>query len=327
MSNESGEIAKRAKFSRCRLDMIGERIRKSDVLRELPRLCIYVTGSFGRLEASKHSDLDVFFIHEGSCAKDAVPRIRKILLDADLIRAAQELGFPAFSNDGQYLQIHYIDDILHNLGGPKDDFNNHFTARLLLLLESRPLYNEPLHTEMMKNIIDCYFRDYPQREDSFNPVFLTNDIIRFWRTMCLNYEHRRNLPEDDDATKNKNHLANLKLKFSRLVTCYATIALISIRPGIPPNELLKSFLLPPFDRLTEVGRQIPDTAERINGIAESYSWFVKATDMEKSAMLKWIGDQNNRHDAFARGRAFGSDIYELLVESIKDREVMRFLVV
>ena len=131
MSDEIREITKRAEFSRSRLELIRDRITKLDVLSELPRLCIYVTGSFGRLEASEHSDLDVFFIHEGSCVRDAVPRIRKTLLDADLIRAAQDLEFPdRFSNDGQYLKIHYINDILDNLGGPRDDFNNHFTARL-----------------------------------------------------------------------------------------------------------------------------------------------------------------------------------------------------
>ena len=44
-------------------------------------------------------------------------------------------------------------------------------------------------------------------------------------------------------------------------------------------------------------------------------------------MLEWIGDQNNRQDAFARGHAFGSEIYELLRDAIKDPKVMRFLVV
>lgn len=327
MSNETAEIARRAEFSRARLYQIRARIKESDVLAELRGLCIYVTGSFGRLEASKHSDLDVFFIHEGSSTTDAVPRIRKILLDADLIRAAQNLGFPEFSNDGQYLQIHYIDDILRHLGGPKDDFNNYFTARLLLLLESRPLYNEALYRDIMKKIIESYFRDYPQNDDSFLPIFLINDIIRFWRTMCLNYEHRRNLPDDDEVTTNKNHLANLKLKFSRLVTCYATIALISIGKDISPNDLLEAFSLSPFERLSRIGERVPDTVERISGITDSYSWFLKTTDKEKSAMLEWIGDQGNRRDAFARGRRFGSDFYQFLLESIRDQEVMRFLVV
>ena len=120
--------------------------------------------------------------------------IKKTLLDADLIRAAQELRFPDFSNDGEYLEVHYIDDILNNLGGPRDDFQNHFTARLLLLLESRPLYNESFYENVMKKIIYSYYRDYHDHEDSFSPIFLINDIIRFWRTLCLNYEHRRESP-------------------------------------------------------------------------------------------------------------------------------------
>ena len=168
------KIAERAEFSQSRLNEVRDRIAGLPGLSELPRLCIYVTGSFGRMEATRYSDLDVFFIHDGSSESDTIPRIRKTLLDADLIRAAQDLEFPEFSNDGQYLEVHYIDDILQNLGGPKDDFHNHFTARLLLLLESRPLYNDSLYECFMMKIINSYFRDYVRHEETFSPVFLVD---------------------------------------------------------------------------------------------------------------------------------------------------------
>ena len=321
------KIAERAEFSQSRLNEVRDRIAGLPGLSELPRLCIYVTGSFGRMEATRYSDLDVFFIHDGSSESDTIPRIRKTLLDADLIRAAQDLEFPEFSNDGQYLEVHYIDDILQNLGGPKDDFHNHFTARLLLLLESRPLYNDSLYECFMMKIINSYFRDYVRHEETFSPVFLVNDIIRFWRTICLNYEHRRNLPDNDEAKTNKNHLANLKLKFSRLVTCYATIALISINRGISPDELCTAFSLSPFDRLRQIAEQVPATEARILAIRRAYSWFLDKTDQDKSALLEWIGVQDNRQDAFERGRAFGGEVYKLLMEAITDSDAMRFLVV
>ena len=329
MNDEFRVIAQRCDFSKKRLAEIRTRIDKFEVLNDRPCLCIYVTGSFGRLEASKYSDLDIFFIHEGSsCHSCSMPRIKKTLLDADLIRAAQELRFPDFSNDGEYLEVHYIDDILNNLGGPRDDFQNHFTARLLLLLESRPLYNESFYENVMKKIIYSYYRDYHDHEDSFSPIFLINDIIRFWRTLCLNYEHRRNrLPDDNELKKNKNHLANLKLKFSRLVTCYATIILISINQSISPEDLVKTFKLSPFDRLDEVAEHVPETKEQVKNIKRAYSWFLKKTDQEKSEILDWIGDPKNRQDAFAKGRRFGIQIYELLLTAIKEPNAMRFLVV
>jgi len=45
-----------------------------------------------------------------------------------------------FSNDGEFLRILYLEDMLEQLGGREDDYLNYFTARMLLLLESKPLY-------------------------------------------------------------------------------------------------------------------------------------------------------------------------------------------
>jgi hypothetical protein len=79
--------------------------------------------------------LDLFFVSDGD---DAVDRTAKILIDAELIRMASGMGFPPFSNDAQYLEIHSLNEMLDELGGAEDDFKNFFTARMLLLLESRP---------------------------------------------------------------------------------------------------------------------------------------------------------------------------------------------
>ncbi len=108
-------LSRRRKYASSRLDKFRAQISEFDVLDGLSNLCIYVTGSFGRLEASKFSDLDLFFIHKGSSDSDTVPWISKTLLDANLIHAARDLGFPEFSNDGEYLSVHYLDDIKKTL--------------------------------------------------------------------------------------------------------------------------------------------------------------------------------------------------------------------
>ena len=191
MSVSLDRLPLRRDYAQSRLEEVRSRVKEIVKQGDFPGLCIYVTGSFGRLEASEHSDLDLFFVHKGSSRLNAIPRIRKTLLDADLVRAVERLGFPEFSNDGEYLTVHYLDDIREALGGPNDDFKNYFTARMLLLLESRPLFNEALYADFLKKIIESYCRDYVDHEASFRPLFLTNDIMRFWRTLCLNYEHRR----------------------------------------------------------------------------------------------------------------------------------------
>src|SRR5438034_11684593 len=94
---------------------------------------------------------------------------------------------------------------------------------MLLLLESRPLCNKTSYDQVIKSIVDEYFRDYPDHKQSFRPTFLINDILRFWKTMCLNYENKRNVIKVDGEKKNKARLANMKLKFSRRLICFSTV--------------------------------------------------------------------------------------------------------
>jgi predicted nucleotidyltransferase len=93
------------------------------------KACVYVTGSFGRGDASPHSDIDLFIA--GNSHRDAsgeeirdLPKLDEILLKAELIQATRKLGFPEFSGDGEYL-IHYtIDELVKTTGQPEDDANN-----------------------------------------------------------------------------------------------------------------------------------------------------------------------------------------------------------
>ena len=328
MTVESELLSFRREYAARRLNELRSSIETSAVLPQMQGLCIYVTGSFGRLEASAHSDLDLFFINEGSSENSRIPRITKTLLDADLINAARTLRFPDFSNDGQYLSVHYVDDIKNTLGGPDDDSRNYFTARLLLLLESRPLYGDEVYERVLRQLIDSYCRDYHDHDKAFHPVFLINDILRFWRTLCLNYERRRNRPTDDEHIRNRNHLVNLKLKFSRLLTCHSAIALLSNPDArCDPDELFDIAQLSPLERLDKIGELKPATASPVLAMKELYSWFLEHTGHEPSPVLAWIADETNRTAAFDNGRQFATQMYNILCKVTVNSDNMRYLVV
>jgi hypothetical protein len=291
-------------------------------------LCIYVTGSFGRLDASQFSDLDVFLVSTGSAAAPSLSKIDTTLVEAGLIEIGRKLGFPEFSNEGQYLAVHFLDDMLGDLGSPNDDCANHFTARMLLLLESRPIFADELYDGIITRTVETYFRDYPDHEDDFKPIFLINDIIRFWRTLCLNYEHRRNRPAGNRAAGNKSHLKNLKLKFSRMLTCFATIQLLSRnRQVMTPGAFAKLVTLAPFDRLRRVADGVPNATAVVTRMEENYSWFLEAMAHPAEEVLAWIGDRPTRNGAFAKGRLFAADMYELLRLASSDSDTLRFLVI
>lgn len=115
------------------------------------KACVYATGSFARGEASKQSDLDLFIVgkskkveatdanhkHQGS--ERLLRRLDEIRIKAELIEVTKRLEIPEFSGDGEYLKHYTVNELVGTLGRPEDDVTNTFTARLLLLLESKPL--------------------------------------------------------------------------------------------------------------------------------------------------------------------------------------------
>lgn len=128
----------------------------SPIVGEEP-LAIYLTGSFGRLEARfpKGSDLDLFFLY-GPADRSPKTRLSQLTwfeLAGELIRIGRELDFEEFSRDGAFLQVHNVWHIGRQLGSQHEDAENGFTARLLLLLESRYVLNEALYEQFMQETI------------------------------------------------------------------------------------------------------------------------------------------------------------------------------
>src|SRR5258706_564192 len=139
----------------------------------------------------RRSDLDLFIVGKsGARAERLLKSLDEICIKADLIEASRELGFPDFSGDGAYLEHYTVQQLVKTLGKPEDDVDNTFTARVLLLLESHPLLERGVYSEVTRDVISAYWRDYADHKHEFMPAFLTNDILRLWRTFCVNYEAR-----------------------------------------------------------------------------------------------------------------------------------------
>jgi predicted nucleotidyltransferase len=312
-------IEVRKQYSSQRLREVRRRVALIRELAEHPNLSIYVTGSYGRLEAHKGSDLDLFFVSDD---QRAVERITKTLIDAELIKTARDMRFPPFSNDAQYLEIHLLKEMLEKLGGPEDDFRNLFTARMLLLLESRPVYGEKAYERILTEIIAAYFRDYHDHTGDFRPLFLVNDILRFWKTLCLNYENKRNRTEDR-AQKNKHHVRNLKLKFSRLLICFSTIIPLVASKNSAPADILSLTQQSPLDRIAKL---VTDDRQRelYNEIRGLYCSSLRITS--RSDVATWIGIKENRRSAFGSADRFGAALFSFLMSVVKDNDI-RFLIV
>ncbi|MEQ9662192.1 MAG: DUF294 nucleotidyltransferase-like domain-containing protein [Parasphingopyxis sp.] len=315
-----------------RLDQLRQEMRKQidGVERQFddPEICIYATGSLARHEATVHSDLDAFFMLSGSKSDSELSRIRDVKVLNAVITSAESACFPDFSNDGEYLCFMHIDDVISEIGSRNDDFYNMFTARMLMLLESKYLYNEDTYDRFKSRVVESYFRDFHDHSKDFKPVFLLNDILRFWRTLCLNYEHSRKRRDEGAEKAARGHLDNLKLRFSRMNICYSFIAHLLARPGsLTAEDVIATSNVPPLQRLAELPSSFPELENEINDLMEKYSWFLENVGREKQVVLEWISNREQRESAFKRSRLFVEGLGQVVKQVAEKNNYLRYLIV
>jgi len=288
------------------------------------KICIYATGSVARLEANEFSDLDAFFYVLGP-SSDRIDPVHEITVFHNVISAANDQGFPDFSGGGEYLHFQFLEDMLANIGSRKDDYINGLTSRMLLILESAYLFNEKGVTCARDKTIERYFRDFHDHSEHFRPMFILNDVLRFWRTLCLNYEHRREWTEGDAR---KGHLNNLKLRFSRLLICYSFVAaLMNQGASTSAQKVQKIAKKTPLDRLRDVGTTNPDVQPNVEAALFEYEWFLNAMNAPKDDVLTWIGREKEREEAFKRSQIFIQQMYEVTLGVANRHGYTRFVVI
>ena len=242
------------------------------------------------------------------------------------------MGFPPFSGDGKYLDILYVGEMERVLGSPRDDSLNAFTARMLLLLESRPVYDEAVYARLLERIVGFYYRDFDDHADTFLPAFLLNDILRFWRTLTLNYEHHRLklldlAGEELTLKKADSALKNYKLKVSRLATCFSMVANLSAEPvPVTVETVLHLCRMTPAERFERLRAQGPIANEVIDQLFEIYDAFLESTRHDKDDLLVEFTSSSHRERALGDAKRYGDLIYKLLQE-VASAERMRFLVI
>ena len=235
-------------------------------------------------------------------------------------------------SDCQYLKIHYCPQILENIGSPVDDHENYFTVRMLLLLESKCLYGETAYNDITREIVNSYFKDYPDHEKTFQPIFLLNDICRFWKTLLMNYEYKRHGANYTEAEKTKQKVRNFKLKFSRMTTCFATIASIcSYKIPVKEDQVIEQTRLTPRERLETIPTRVPEAEKTVQEVLTRYAFFLEKTGLTTDDLQSHFSDKTKRTEMFRVANEYGDSMFRLLQvldNSHKDNgKFLRYLVI
>ncbi len=83
-------------------------------LKKHQSLNIYCAGSLGRGDIGNKPDLDLFILSQNREREER--RLDSLRLIAEIIDINKKLGFPEFSNDGQYIKVYSFPDMLDALG-------------------------------------------------------------------------------------------------------------------------------------------------------------------------------------------------------------------
>lgn len=325
----------RREATKRRFDDLRTKLKEAeDVVKD--RACVYVTGSFGREEASSHSDLDLFIVGRttdplpGQEQRNrALSRLNEICVKADLIDATRAMGIQEFSGDGEYLVQYTVDQLVKTLGHPNDDASNTFTARLLLLLESKPLLGEDVYREAIDEVITAYWGDFPDRKNEFVPAFIANDILRIWRTFCVNYEART--AKDPPEKKAKRKLKNYKLKHSRLLTCYSGLAYLlavyAAQNTVTPEDARSMVAMTPTLRLEAMVRDFGADTEIVGKLLAAYEKFLTNTDAPEGELVQRFMESATSGQLLNEANEFGDLVWELLDRTGRGTRLHRLLLV
>ena len=308
-------LAERSQQSRTHLDRVRNALNESDIIRDGP-LAIFCAGSLARMESGTKSDLDLFVTADAADG-ELRGRLFQITLLSELMAINKRLGFPPFSNDGEYLKVYFMEDLTSRTGSRLDDSENLFTTRILLMLESQPIAHEHIYHEHLRTILELYYRDR-NTASPFRPIFLLNDLLRYWRTMCLNYEERRH---DVDWPFRKK---NVNLKFSRMLTVFGTVLPLIAEPADSVPKLASLCTMTPLERLA-TGLDLlgdEDLADRWRGILDVYEDFLSWK--ERDDVEDFLTTQTTAVNAHAK--KLSGFLYDALTHSNIRDEFRRHLI-
>jgi hypothetical protein len=162
--------------------------------------CVTLFGSWGRQELTEQSDDDWAVLVNGAHRERVNPppaQVEKLVGGEGREPGAQ----------GVFGSTVFCDHLVERIGLDADD-NKNLTRRVLLLLESVAVANEPVHFACRNRVLGGYLDD--SVKDYRPPRFFLNDIIRYWRTICVDFVGKEREPAGE-----KWALRNLKLVTSR----------------------------------------------------------------------------------------------------------------
>lgn len=295
-------ISAAQKFSNEKFERVTRRLEEANLA---ANLTLVVVGSYARGEANQSSDFDYFLFEPEATGADG-SRAHQIVhqaLKAEAI-SPPSLGGP-FGNG-----CWNTEDFVQNIGG-ENEINGSLTRRMLLLLESKCLLGHDNYMSLRTELINRYIGD--RMTEHGLARFLLNDIIKYYRTVCVDFEYKT-------VEENKDWgIRNIKLMFSRKLIYFSgvlAVAETAQRFWRDKRQIIETLLsLSPIHRIQETCGSRSEIALR------SYDEFLHKMANEKfRAILEKVDANRDTHSSEFRAlkneaHHFSWSLMRLLTES------------
>ena len=157
---------------------------------------LVVFGSLARREWTTGSDVDWTVLIDGQATPQhrvLAQQVRRNILKATF----RGKPLPEPGTTGIFGNMAFSHEIIHHIGGQSDS-NKNTMQRILLLLESARIRADEdqktigAYERVVNGILARYLYDDTNfvatgSPESRIPRFLLNDIVRYWRTMCVDF--------------------------------------------------------------------------------------------------------------------------------------------
>jgi hypothetical protein len=186
-------------------------------------------------------------------------------------------------------------------------------------------------------VIERYWREFPDFYDRFMPAYLANDILRFWRTLCLNYEaaSTSELPrtEKTKVDRAKRKIKNYKLKHSRMLTCYSAVLYLLFvydrNKTVRPEDAQMMVTLTPTQRVEFVEDVLAGSefAPLVHQFLDKYERFLEVTSASEKDIVELFSNDAEAHKLIDEQSDFGDLAYRILYSIGHENRLYRRLLI
>jgi Putative nucleotidyltransferase DUF294 len=262
---------------------LAERAALLDGITVHGQAAVVLMGSWGRHELTTGSDDDYLVLVRGPAPLGGWGAEQETAAKVAERFARDPGGFGAPGRQGVFAEVVYSGDLLRV--GLDDDTNTNLTRRMLLVLESVAARNADVLAGVRLDIIQDYLSD--ALRDHRPPRFLLNDLVRYWRTIGVDF-----VAKDRDRGGAGWGLRNAKLRTSRKLL-FASGLLPVLRCHELRAEQIAPFLgeqfaMPPTDRVADAFLHYDAVTQGAEALAAYDAFLALIDDDDVRAVLQAI---------------------------------------